>query len=253
MFRFLLIVVFSTFLLSCSNNSASKSRKRYKEFWVESNFVEDKQFHGLTKFFDSNNKLQIVETYSHGLNMGPSVTYHSNGRVYDSVIYKNGYRNGYRYVFDSTGQLSYQEYYSLGRKLGPQIFFFNGLVTDYNYNSFDKKNLYSYYSDSSGNKIGRKGELMTLTPYYTYNNGAMQKNIFAYLVRPPKISVTFELVARDPIDQKEYSLRTFDEQVYVDCHVPSNGYKLVYFIKASLYDSLEAKQQVQYSELVYRE
>ena len=48
------------FLMSCSNNQ-STSRKRYKEYWVESNFEGDTIFNGLTKFYDSQEKLQAAE------------------------------------------------------------------------------------------------------------------------------------------------------------------------------------------------
>ena len=251
MFRLELLIVFVLILFSCSNNP-NHSRKKFKDYWVESNFVDDSVFNGLTKFYNDKKVLQKTEYYMHGIKNGPSLSYHSNGKVYDSINYINGFKNGYRFVYDSTGRLGRKQYYFMDRELGPDIFLHDNVITSYDFTDFDRHALYSYVSVSLDSQIRRKGELLKWVPYQKYNGDSLNNYVFVYLIRPPKMSITYELVARD-IDNKESNISFLTNDVFADTLVSANDDKRKYFIKVDVFDSLEGKQKLQYAELIFNQ
>jgi hypothetical protein len=251
MFRFGLLLVFVSVIFSCSNN-ATHSRKKFKDYWVESSFVDDSIFNGLTKFYNDKNVLQETDYYVHGIKSGLSLSYHSNGKVYDSVNYTNGFKNGYRFVYDSTGQLGRKQYFFMGRELGPDMFFNRNTVTTYDFTDFDRHTLYSYISDSLDSAIHRKGELFNWVPYQHYDGDSLNNYVFVYLIRPPKMTISYELVARD-FENKEFHVGYLNNDVFADTLVCHSDDKRKYFIKADIFDSLEGKRRFEYAELIFNQ
>jgi hypothetical protein len=236
-------------LNSCDQNKLS--RKKIQHQWVESKFLNDTIFNGETLFYNDSLKIEKIEHYTNGIKDGASVNFHSNGKVYDSVTFSNGFKNGFHYVYDSSGNLGYIDYYYLGRELGPSIFYTKGLVTDYSFHSFEKQEIYRTTLDSAGNKIHSAGDLYNSIPYTTFVEGELVNNVFSYFVRPPKMSIIYELVTKDTSTGKELTLRTFNNQIFIDTIVSKNSNTLKHFIKASVFDSSIGKMRIYYDELVY--
>ena len=251
MYQLGLLIAFVLILLSCSTNP-NHSRKKVEGFWVESNFVDDSVFNGLTKFYNDKYVLQQTEYYLHGIKNGPSLSYHSNGKVYDSVNYINGFKKGYRFVYDSSGQLGRKQYYFMDRELGPNIFLHGNVITSYDFTDFDGHALYSYVSVSLDSQIRRKGELFKWVPYQKYDGDSLNNYVFVYLIRPPKVSITYELVARD-FENKESRVALLTNDVFADTLVSAKEDKRKFFIKADVFDSLEGKRNLQYAELIFNQ
>jgi hypothetical protein len=252
MIRLGILLAFILILFSCSNNP-NHSKKKINDNWVESNFVDETVFNGLTKFYNDKNVLQKTDYYVHGIRNGPSLNYHSNGKIYDSINYINGFKNGYRFVYDSAGQLGYKEYYFMSRKLGPEISIHDNVISRYDFTDFDRHDLYSYVSESLDSAIRRKGELFYWTPYQTYDGDTLNNYVFVYLIRPPKMSITYELVARDS-ENKESHVAYLTNDVFADTLVSRGDDKRKFFIKANVFDSLEkGKQKLHYAELIYNQ
>lgn len=251
MFRLGLLIVSVSILSSCLND-ATYSRKKFKDYWVKSRFVDDSIFNGLTTFYNDKNVLQQAEYYVHGIKNGPSLSYHSNGKVYDSVNYLNGFKNGYRFVYDSTGQLGRKQYYFMDRELGPDMFFNGNVVTKYDFTDFDRHALYSYISESLDSQIRRKGELFRWVPYQQYDGDSLNNYVFVYLIRPPKITISYELVVRN-FENEESHVAFLNNDAFADTLVSSSEDKRKYFIKADVFDSLEGKRRFEYAELIFNQ
>ena len=141
----------------------------------------------------------------------------------------------------------------MDRKLGPEISLDDNVITRYDFINFDKHDLYSYVSDSLDSAIRRKGELFYWTPYQTYNGDSLNNHVFVYLIRPPKISITYELVARDS-ENKESHVAYLTNDVFADTLVSRGDDKRKFFIKVNLFDSLEkGKQKLHYAELIFNQ
>ncbi len=252
MFRLGSFTVFIFILISCSNNE-NHSRKKFNGYLVESNFIGDTMLDGLTKFYNDKSILQQAEYYSHGIKIGPSLSYHSNGKVYDSVNYINGYKSGYRFVYDSTGQLGRKEYYFLDRKMGPDIFFQGNIITSYDFTAFEKNALYNHVSISLDSQVKRKGELFHCTPYQKYDGDSLNNYVFVYLIRPPKMSITYEIVARNSENKNESHLAYLVNDAFADTLISYSEDRRIFFIKIDFFDSLEQKHQLHYRELVFKQ
>ena len=140
----------------------------------------------------------------------------------------------------------------MDRELGPDMFFHGNIVTKYDFTDFDRHALYSYISESLDSQIRRKGELFKWVPYQQYNGDSLSNYVFVYLIRPPKMTISYELVARD-FENKESHVAYLNNDVFADTLVSSSENKRKYFIKADVFDSLEGKRRLKYAELIFNQ
>lgn len=245
-------LVFPFFLKSCTDKPTIKL-KPHGKYMVEANFVDDSIIDGSAKYY-LNAKLAFIISYKNGIRHGPSMNFHSNGKVYDSVNFTYGLENGYHYVYDSSGKLGYVDFYFNGHQFGPEIFYENDRVGSFYFMTFEKFSLYEASYDFRGIPINIKGELVNVFPYQANLNNQPASGVFSYFVHPPHPKVEYALVLKEPGSSKEILLKEFDRNlVFVDTVLPRAKDGSNYFMKVSIYDSSNRIKQIILSELIYNE
>jgi hypothetical protein len=140
----------------------------------------------------------------------------------------------------------------MDKKMGPDIFFQGSEITRYDFTDFEKNYLYSYVSASLDSPMRHKHHFFYWTPYQKYDGDSLNNYVFVYLVRPPKMSVSYELVARDSANKNESHVAYLTNEVFADTFVCHSEDKHKFWIKADVFDSLESgKQKLDYLELKY--
>lgn len=247
--RYLLVIV-GFFLFSCNTKTSSSEvlkKKQINGYLVKANFIDDTLINGIASFF-KDDKLSIKEHYKYGIRDGASVSFYSNGNIYDSSNYINGYKNGYYFVYDSSGKLRYECFFYKGDQLGPELGIHNGLITNYYFYSREGEVLYSAEYDSF-HQLTQKGSFYNTIPRQFYIGANLYYGVFAYLIYPPKMNVIYELISKK--SGQENSLKKFNQEVFFDTtFLPNKDEK--YFMKIIADDSVSGKGKVYYDELVYQ-
>src|ERR1700694_580692 len=106
------------FIASCNETTGNRERKRIDDKLIETIFINDTTYQGLTKYYSLSNVLEGEIEFKNGIKNGFSKNYYPNGLVHDSMTFVNGLSHGYHFVYDSTGHLEYKDYFYQGRKVG---------------------------------------------------------------------------------------------------------------------------------------
>src|SRR5579862_4645957 len=95
---FLIILLFS----SCINHNNKIIRKKSDDGEIfEGNALNDSIFNGIVNIYDVDNNYLGYTNYKYGIENGVCVKYFHNGKISDSMFYRNGSKNGFAYAFDS--------------------------------------------------------------------------------------------------------------------------------------------------------
>jgi len=237
-------------LIGC-NNDNDVTKKMVKNKIIESNFINDSIYHGVTKIYDSNYHLESKITFSRGIRNGESVNYYMNGKISDSSFYRAGLKNGYNYVFDSTGQLIYINYFFYGHQFGEEFFFRNYRPYQYIFKNFEKKNIFSCGYDSIG-IFAYSGEIINATIYGTTVNKMPNYGLFAYFLNPPHVQIIYSLGVIQQKTNTNKKILVFDnKKFFIDTilSIPPVGWK--YYISAEYNDSLNNLKKTYISTLEF--
>ena len=238
-------------LISCNNNNGLVSKKKIDGKIIESGFINDSIFDGVTKFYDLNNHLESKIHFTKGIKNGIALNYHANGKVFDSSFYKNGFKNGSHYVYDTLGQLIYIDYYFNGHQFGGQTFFKDNKPFQYVFNNFEKKNIFSCGYDTIG-IFAYNGDIINANIYTDKINGTETYGLFAYFLNPPNIQVKYSLgITEQRLDTRK-TLSSFDNsKVFIDTFLnkPPVGWK--YYMSAEYNDTVNNQKKFYFTTLEY--
>ena len=130
------------FVVSCNETNDNRERKRIGDKFIESKFINDTTYQGLTKYYSLSNVLEGEIEFTNGIKNGFSKNYYPSGVVNDSMTFINGLPHGYHLVYDSTGHLEYKDFFYQGRKVGGVFFYNDEKITEYDFLSYDGELLY---------------------------------------------------------------------------------------------------------------
>ena len=147
-YRILPLYLFICFIfIACSNRQSAK-RKKFKKYYVEANFINDKIIDGEARFYDSAGILYNVSNYQNGKKNGVFINYYPNGNISDSVRYISDKEFGYWVHYDSMGNNEYGNYYYYGLQFGPELFFKGNKFHKFMFSDLNRRVLVEYYYDS---------------------------------------------------------------------------------------------------------
>lgn len=242
-----LIIVF----YSCNNSNSHYTKKKMGNYLIEANFIDDSIIDGKANTYNLDGRLLSATNYRNGIKHGLSINFFSNGKVYDSINFTNGLENGYHYVYDSLGLIGYIDFYLNGHQLGPEIFYKKGIVNSYYFTSFEKFEIYNALYDVNGKLSTHNDNFINASIYSTILGDVPANGIFCYFIYPPTLNISYELITRDSLNKKEFVIRKFENEVFMDTVIEKAKPNSVYCIKGILKDSLNKKEvKVFYDELI---
>jgi len=250
MIRVVYSLITVSIFFSCNNRELKYSRKKIGDKLYEAHFLNDSLIEGEAKIY-KDDKLIAIEHYNHSVKNGPAISFYSKGNIYDSLSFSKGLENGYYYVYDSSGNLAYVSYYFNGLKVGPEIYYHNGKVRQYFFNSFEKANVYYNSYDSLGNRTESLGRPNNSVIYSAFKDGQLADGVFAFFVHPPRQNINYQLIERDSMSKKETVIKIFHDEVFFDTILLRKNLQSSYFIKADVYDSVKTKRRLFYDQLNY--
>ena len=237
-------------MASCNHDRKTELKSQGK-YLVEANFVNDTIIDGPAKYY-LDGKLAFITNYKNGIKHGPSINFHSNGKVYDSINFIYGRESGYHYVYDSSGKLGYIDFYFSGHQFGPQTFYENNRISSFYFTTFEKFSVYEELYDSKGRPSNTKGNLVNVFPYEVYSDGKLASGLFSYFIHPPHPKVEYALILKESGSTKEILLKEFERNlVFVDTVLPRTKDGSNYFMKVSIYDSSDKIRKIILNELIY--
>lgn len=239
--RYIFISCLLITFYSC--NEKKYSKKQIGDYWVEANFIMDSIIDGEAKTYDIKGKLVSIINYSRGVKNGVYLNFHSNGKIYDSINFLNGLENGLHYVYDSSGKIGYIDFYLSGHQLGPEIFYKHGIISAFYFISFEKFEIFNALYDVFGILSTQKGHFINASIYQTNLNDTPAKGIFSYFIYPPTLNISYELISRDSLTEKEIIIRQFTNQVFIDTVIEKEKNNSIYCIKGILKDSLNKEKK----------
>lgn len=180
-------------LLSCTNSNNKVRKKRIGDKFIETVFINDSVYNGMTKFYSLSGVLEKKVNFENGIKEGFEVNYYSNGVVQDSVNFTNGHRNGNYFFFDSIGKVDYSEYFYFGKRVGKREFYNNGKIKEYDFISFDGRALYTSDYDSISRIIAYGGEVINLNASNLTIDGKLNYSLSLYIIDPPGVRVKYFL------------------------------------------------------------
>ena len=197
-----LLAFFASLILMSSSCVDSEKNEVLLIFNKDSSYQKgsifnDSLYHGVVNLYDKKNKNIGYTNFKYGLKNGPSVLYFDSGIISDSVNYINGLKNGYEFKYDSSGKLLFNCYYHQGLKLGHVIKYdVNGKISEYHFNGFEKRLLYSI-TQLSDSVFEERGEEINAIVYRTYEQNIEKVMLFLYILNPPYYKNHYEIAIFD--------------------------------------------------------
>lgn len=201
--RTLLITFTSIFIWACNSN---KIREVVLDdnTKVVGNISKDTIYDGLVKFYSlQTGKLISDCNYTNGKENGDRTDYYDNGRPSMRAVYENGKMNGMIRFFSKTGHLDSESFQYYDLSVGPVTIYSENKLHEFDFYSFEGKNLMSLNYDS----IGSKKLVDILQDFFFFNkqsyvaNGERKSDngteVFLYLIYPPKYDFKYSLVEVD--------------------------------------------------------
>lgn len=233
-FCFIIVII-----VSCNNTGESHTRKLIGDKYIESKFINDTMYDGLTKYYSLSNVLESAIEFNKGIKSGYSINYYPSGIVHDSMTFINGLAHGYHFVYDSMGNLEYKDYFYQGRKVGGLYFYKEGKIVEYDFVSFDGKLLYKAKYDEMGSIKEFGGEIITLNRSAKHSGDKEEDILFLYIPNPPSILIEYSIYVYDSVNQKKQNFKSIPQtqEMFIELVLP----RLVnssYLVQAYYLDSL---------------
>jgi hypothetical protein len=235
------LVLFS----SCLSNSVGIEKRQIGKKYVETLFLNDSTYDGLTKTYTSDGVLESVTTYDSGRKNGPSLDYYANGKIQDSSYYFMNLLNGSHFAYDSTGHLVYSDFYFKGKRVGSKKYFVSDKLTEFDFTNLDGNPLFTVYYDSTGRVRKVIGEVINAKISPDTSVGQDKTRLLLYLLNPPKIGINYSLGLIDSSTKQLSELATFQThgRVFIDTVLEPAPVGKNYYIGADYNDSINRFQK----------
>lgn len=232
-----LVIIFVT---SCNGKSGKTERKRIGDKFIETTFINDTTYQGLTKYYSLSNVLESEIEFKNGIKNGYAKNYYSNGDIHDSMTFVNGLAHGYHFVFDSTSNLDYKDFFYNGRKVGGLFFYRNGFINEYDFVSFDEDLLYKAMYDNKESVMEFGGQIINMHTSLRLVDNKPENILFLYILNPPNITVKYSIGIFDSIQQRKESIKSISQtdNMFVEIILPQIRKRASYFVQADYADSL---------------
>lgn len=245
--RWLTIYISAFVIISCKSNHQERQFKKINMFnrIVEGYFTNDSIVNGEFKYYSHAGYLDSKITFLNGEKNGVAINYYPNGNIWDSSIYKNGFKHGHHYVYDSLNKLIYKDYYFYGQSLGGQVFYKKNRINRYVFNNFEQQQLYEGLYDSTEVLYRYGGEIINAHLYQANNNNIPNYGVFSYFLNPPNVTIkyTLGLIEDETDDRKEISDFNND-RVFLDTILPEPSPGWSYYIAADYNDTISKYRKV---------
>ncbi|MDQ6609911.1 MAG: hypothetical protein M3Y85_08835 [Bacteroidota bacterium] len=237
--RLLCICCVILFVTSC-NEKSSLQRKRIGDKFIETMFINDSAYQGLTRYYSLANVLESETEFKNGLKNGYSKNYYPNGHVHDSISFINGLEQGYHFVYDSAGYIEYKDYFYLGRKVGGVFYYVQGKIIEYDFLSLDGELLYKAKYDQKESVKEFGGQIINMHTSTKLVDDKREDILFLYKLNPPNITVGYSVGIFDSVQQKREIFKAIPhtQNMFVEINLPKVGNKESYFVQADYEDSL---------------
>lgn len=228
------------FFASCNETGDKRERRRIGDMLIESTFINDTTYHGLTKYYSLSNVLEGETEFKNGVKNGFSKNYYSNGLVHDSMTFVNGLTHGYHFVYDSTGRLEYKDFFYQGRKVGGLFFYNNGKIAEYDFLSFDEELLFKAKYDDMESISEFGGQIINEHISSKIVGNSQENLLFLYTINPPNVTIKYSIGVFDSMTKDRSLFKTipFSQNMFVEVPLPKVREKASYFIQADYADSL---------------
>lgn len=194
--KIIFTIILTLLFISCFDAKKVKSKINKDNEIMEGNVINDSIYDGKVKFYTSKNEYIGYMTYRLGIEDGPTVNY-KNGKIKDSMTFKNGLKNGFVYVYDSLGKLTDKVFYFNDIQLGYTYSFHDDKV-EYKFVDFEGKVIYERTSRTdTSSEFDYKGSLMYSKINEESINGSSQIGLFMYIISPPTIKSHYEIAVLD--------------------------------------------------------
>lgn len=221
------------FLVECGERD-TRSRFKYGDLYVLADTNDFGKVKGSAMFYNAQNQLVKLESFTDGIKNGPSINYSETGKVTDSVNYVYGRQAGYWYFYDSSGKLTSREYYYSGKQLGHlELYDSNKIVRTYSFKNFEKHdNVYAKYDDQVKLREMERFD-MQFSARNILVNGKQMINVFSYLPKPPYCDVEFHIGLNKSENESE-NLFQINNAVFIDTLLPKLDSNWEYFISCHI-------------------
>lgn len=233
--------------LQCKQGDSDKKFKAINtnEGRMEGTFINDSIMEGEFIYYSNTGYKQQKLTFSNGIKNGTSITYYSNGNIWDSSFNKMGEKHGYHFVYDSMGKLIYRDYYYYGQRFGGQTFYNDNKATRYVFNSFDHQQLFDGLYDSSKSIYKYGGEIINANLYKVSLDGAPRYGLFSYLLDPPYVNIDYKMgLINNRTNERKYLATLDNRKIFIDTIVPGPDNGWDYFISADYNDTLRKYKKI---------
>jgi hypothetical protein len=189
-----LFLVTLVILIGCSN-AEKKKKIVYKSegFYEEGICIRDSVFDGRVERYDLNDSYLGYANYSNGILNGLYINKYLTGITEDSILFKNGMKDGMSFKFDDKGRLITAINYLNDRAVG-DIYSYDssGKITEYLFQNFEGKNLYDVkFINNDTIEFGGLSNYRYDT--VTINDKKEMIHLFLYLVYIPDLQMHYEI------------------------------------------------------------
>lgn len=255
--RVLFFLLFFSLILGCRNDE--KKNVLLDDQVAEGNISKDTTYEGLIKFYDTkHHKLVSEAIYKNNVLEGRRVIYFPDGKKQVELDYENGEPLGFTTIYKEDGKVKTKQYFYYGLQVGPSIQYNHNLPKEYNFYSFDGKNLFHLDYDSIGKR--RMDELQGMFFFFhrkdlqllDFNAAKNKTEYFIYLVNPPKYKFAYSLCRIDSSYKVMDTLQTFDsgkvwETFFIDSSVQQRNSILA--LKLRIEDSVNGENMTMFKRL----
>jgi antitoxin component YwqK of YwqJK toxin-antitoxin module len=228
------------FFASCNERSSSPERKQVGDKLIETTFINDSTYQGLTKYYSLSNVLESEIEFKNGIKNGYSKNYYPNGHIHDSMTFVNGLAHGYHFVYDSAGHLEYKDFFYQGRKVGGLFYYEQGKIKEYDFVSFDGELLYKAKYDDKESVKEFGGQIINMHTSSKLVDNKKEDVLFLYTLNPPNIAVKYSIGIFDSAQQKRENFKTIPRtpNMFLEINLPKMRNKVGYYVQAEYADSL---------------
>jgi|GEM_PF-4909729 len=222
-------------IISCNNN-LTREMKIGNQI-VRSNFIQDSILDGETKFYSLDSVLENITFFKQGIPNGLSISFYKNGKIRDSMIYINGFKEGRYHAYDSYGSILYSDYYFHNHLIGERKLYKEGLLSNYSFFDFEGRLLYSCDYDSIGIRRAT-GEILNANINSVFQGNTDKKRIFIYFIAPDGVDTDYKIGIVDSSGKyrKELCGLNHLNRMFIDTIVNKLSNNFSYFVSLDYND-----------------
>lgn len=186
------IITISLSLLIVTCKDYKLEKKRIGNNIVEAVFVDGK-IEGFAKFYTLSGILEYEGNYINGEKNGFGRTFYKNGRIKDTMYYISDKIHGeaYNYASDGNLRLIRNNYYGL--EVGDHLFFVNGKITEYYFDSFEGVEIVKCKYDSFQRCDSMMFNSRAIVKNMVVEKDVPVKKVFIYFPHPPGFEIIYKM------------------------------------------------------------